>query len=373
MNIQTATRKYEKWLTRFTPLVQADLEYKHQQMAAAVFPFLRATFYRWVQIWPAVCKESAQTPRVLSVGDLHVENFGTWRDREGRLVWGVNDFDEACHLPYTNDLVRLATSAQLAIEANHLSLKDADAFGALLRGYTEGLKAGGRAFVLSENHVWLRNIAHSALRDPVRYWQNLDRLPELKESIPESAVIALEHVLPQPGMPYQVKRRVAGLGSLGHPRYVAVAEWEGGKIAREAKALVPSSATWTGASDSVAEIFYQAIVDRAVRCRDPFVQLEGHWIVRRLAPDCSRIELASLPEVREEAKLLYAMGWETANIHLGSQKAVKGVQQDLKKRPAGWLRRAANEMARATQADWEAWKSGPSRSKAQSSEGHMRP
>jgi len=36
---------------------------------------------------------------VLAVGDLHVENFGTWRDAEGRLIWGVNDFDEAWRLP----------------------------------------------------------------------------------------------------------------------------------------------------------------------------------------------------------------------------------------------------------------------------------
>ena len=56
----------------------------------------------------------ARAPRALAVGDLHVENFGTWRDVEGRLIWGINDFDEAWRLPYTNDLVRLATSALLA-------------------------------------------------------------------------------------------------------------------------------------------------------------------------------------------------------------------------------------------------------------------
>ena len=39
------------------------------------------------------------------VGDLHVENYGTWRDAEGRLVCGNNDFDETCPLPYTNDVV----------------------------------------------------------------------------------------------------------------------------------------------------------------------------------------------------------------------------------------------------------------------------
>jgi hypothetical protein len=44
-------------------------------------------------------------------GDLHVENFGTWRDVEGGLVWCMNDFDEVCRMPYTIDLVRLAKRA----------------------------------------------------------------------------------------------------------------------------------------------------------------------------------------------------------------------------------------------------------------------
>jgi uncharacterized protein (DUF2252 family) len=60
---------------------------------------------------------------VLAVGDLHLENFGTWRDGLGRLAWGINDFDEAYPLPYTHDLVRLATSAFLAVEQEHLCIK----------------------------------------------------------------------------------------------------------------------------------------------------------------------------------------------------------------------------------------------------------
>ena len=120
MNIVKATHRFEEWLGRHTPLVKPDLRLKHQRMAEAVFPFLRATFYRWMQIWPDICSDLAKAPHVLAVGDLHVENFGTWRDIEGRLVWGVNDFDEAAVLPYTIDLVRLATSTILAVEAGHL-------------------------------------------------------------------------------------------------------------------------------------------------------------------------------------------------------------------------------------------------------------
>jgi hypothetical protein len=59
--------------------------------------------------------------------------------------------------------------------------------------------------------------------------------------------------------------------------------------------------------------------------------------VRRLVPACSRIELNSLPKKRDEARLLHAMGWETANIHLGNPKATKSVLRDLERRPSGWL------------------------------------
>jgi hypothetical protein len=76
-------------------LIRADIRHKHQMMASGAFPFFRATFYRWMQVWPESCSDLADAPVVLAVGDLHVENFETWRDQEGRLVWGVNDFDEA--------------------------------------------------------------------------------------------------------------------------------------------------------------------------------------------------------------------------------------------------------------------------------------
>ena len=358
MNIHKATGQYEQWLTSYTALVAKDITYKHEQMALGVFPFLRATFYRWAQVWPLVCPDLSKAPVALCVGDLHVENFGTWRDAEGRLVWGVNDFDEACYLPYTNDLVRLATSAQLAIEANHLCLECVHACDAILGGYMAGLKAGGKPFVLAEEHDWLRDIARNSLSDPVSYWQKMNSLPDVKGDISESALVALEHGLPVAELGYQVKRRVAGLGSLGHPRLVALSCWAGGNIAREAKALVPSGSAWANKGAGPVEIYYQAIVDRAVRCRDPFMQLQGHWIVRRLAPDCARIELSSLPQEKAEQQLLSAMGWETANIHLGSKSALAGIKADLRKRKKGWLQDAAAAMAKSLQADWQAWKLG---------------
>ncbi len=101
-----------------------------------------------------------------------------------------------------------------------------------------------------------------------------------------------------------------------------------------------------------APILYQEILDCAVRCRDPFVRLQKRWIVRRLAPDCSRIELSALPKERDEIRLLHAMGWETANIHLGSVKP-RTFWRDLKKRPRGWLLSAARRMEKAVLADFQ--------------------
>src|SRR6202171_478209 len=143
MDIREATSSYETWMAQHIPLVRSDLRVKHTRMAGSAFAFLRGTFYRWMQLWPNVCAKIIDAPVVAAVGDLHLENFGTWRDVEGRLVWGVNDVDEACRLPYTNDLVRLATSANLAIRERHLALQPRETCEAILDGYRAGLERGG--------------------------------------------------------------------------------------------------------------------------------------------------------------------------------------------------------------------------------------
>src|SRR5947208_7191732 len=152
VGIVEATARYEAWLAERIPLIKPDLEHKHRAMSAGIFPFLRATFYRWAARWQAIVGDVARAPIVLAVGDLHVENFGTWRDADGRLVWGVNDFDEAWRLPYTNDLIRLAASALLA----QMNIDRNRGVAAILQGYRDALEAGGRPFVLAEHHTALR-------------------------------------------------------------------------------------------------------------------------------------------------------------------------------------------------------------------------
>src|SRR5262245_30272677 len=88
--VMEATEAYEAWLRNRLDVVEADLQYKHQQMAASLFAFLRGTFYRWAALWEETLPDLARAPRLLAVGDLHVQNFGTWRDLEGRVLSGAS-------------------------------------------------------------------------------------------------------------------------------------------------------------------------------------------------------------------------------------------------------------------------------------------
>jgi hypothetical protein len=347
MKIAKATALYEAWLKRHLRVLDADLELKHQAMRSDSFPFLRATFYRWAQVWPEICPAESRAPKVLAVGDLHVENFGTWRDREGRLIWGINDFDEAWRLPYTNDLVRLCTSALMA----RMTCEAKAAVDAILQGYIGSLEAGGHPFALAEHHRSLRLAATARLHEPEQFWEKLHALPEVEGNPPAGALKGIARLMPEQGLHWRVVHRIAGLGSLGRERYVALAEWRGGSVAREAKALAPSACLWAEEGSGTASILYETILDSAIRCHDPFVRLQKRWIVRRLAPDCSRIELSSLPKERDEVRLLHAMGWETANVHLGTAKP-RAILNDLKKRSRGWLLAAARRMQKGVESDF---------------------
>ena len=352
MNFVSETAAYERWLGSHVTLIPADLKAKHDAMRDSLFPFFRATYYRWAQLWPAVCKDLSKAPETLSVGDLHVENFGTWRDAEGRLIWGVNDFDEAWPLAYTNDLVRLAASAVIA---TGVDVRPRDAAAAILDGYCSCLRDGATPFVLAENHLFLRRMATERLKDPGDYWRKLDSEPEHAGKVPKVVAKGFDRVMPGRGLPCRYIHRMAGLGSLGRVRVAAITDWHGARVAREAKALAPSACAWAEGRKGAPRIRYQEILDTAVRCPDPFVKQRGNWIIRRLAPDCSRIELSDLPKERDALRLLKDMGREIANIHLGGAKP-GDLLKDLKRRRDDWLHKAADAMLKSLSSDWHAWR-----------------
>src|SRR5664280_164174 len=356
MDIQKATKLYERWLSDHIDLVKPDIDRKHEQMAAGAFPFLRATYYRWAQTWQEICPELISGPVVLSVADLHVENYGTWRDLEGRLVWGINDFDEAFQLPWAADVLRLATSAVIAIDSDHLSIGRSKACDAILQGYKNALSTGGKPFVLAEVHEWLRKLSLAKARQPAIFWRKLNELATWEAPLPPSAQSALLHLLPLPDLEHRVVHRVAGLGSLGRHRFVAIADWCGGRLAREAKALAPSACLWASDGTDTNASFQQQLLDGAVRVKDPYLRLSDGWIVRRLATDCIRVELASLPTNREESLLLHSMGFELGNVHLSSPETREAILQDLDQRPENWLLEATKLMCKQVTSDLKEWR-----------------
>jgi uncharacterized protein DUF2252 len=356
MNLQQATKSYEQWMRQRTTVVESDLRSKHKQMKKDALLFLRGTFYRWAQQFPEICPELAHAPQVLASGDVHVGSFGTWRDEEGRLCWGIDDFDESYPLPYTNDLVRLATSVKIAVDTEELKVKLKDGCDAILEGYRETLRHGGCPIVLAEHEKNLEKLGIAAIKPADDFWKKLNDRPVVRMGFPKDAQLAMEKTLPDARLKYKVVRRQAGLGSLGQQRFVAIVNWKGGFICREAKAMVPSACVWLKGQAKGTQNYYQTIIESAVRSRDPYQKMIGPWLIRRLSPDSNPIDISDLPKEREEETLLCAMGSEVANIHLGSRRQIKSRVRDLNHRKADWLRSAAKAMARTVEKDWEQYR-----------------
>jgi Uncharacterized protein conserved in bacteria (DUF2252) len=358
MDILQATKSYEAWMRDCTKVIEPELTLKHAQMRADLFMFLRGTYYRWAQLWPEVCKDLRNAPKLLGLGDLHVGSYGTWRDGEGRMCWGIDDFDDSYPLPYASDLVRLAASVKMLTDSQGLTIKFRDGCDAILEGYQESLAEGGSPFVLAEHEKNLERLGIEAIKPPQDFWGKLLQDPVVKRrQIPSDARRVLGKTLP-PKVPYKLVRREAGMGSLGQLRFVAIAEYEGGYVAREAKATVPSASVWKEGERAHRERYYEKAIMSAVRSHDPYHKVFGSWLIRRLSPDSNPIEIDDLPKKRDEYTLLHAMGREAANVHLGTRKQVKNVLKDLRRREKNWLRRAAKEMAKLTEREWKEYKKG---------------
>jgi hypothetical protein len=369
VNIIESTLFYESWLADQTDLQNKRLDAKHAGMASGPFPFLRATFYRWLQRWRKECSNlhARHNDVLLAVGDLHVENFGVWRDSRNRLVWGINDFDEACQVPFTLDLVRLATSIVLAAEAAQIEAPLDQVSQFLLAGYDDGLKAAGEPILLETgDRPELRALVTRVTMPASSFWAekfNDDENPEITaKELPRGLEDTLSPAFPRGSTPvYRRQRKPAGLGSLGRRRYIAALKrGDDDYLAREAKALVPSALSWLEMRPA-AKSLAGTMLQRVVRSSDPCLQIHDRWLVRQFAPEALKIEL---PASREDARLLFspailrAMGFETANAHLGSkspnelQTAIDCLRRDLGE---DWLVTAAARMQKASRKDHQAW------------------
>ena len=354
-----ATRSYENWMaSRFTPDAKG-LAYRREALTADAFSFLRGTFFWWLVRWDELMPEAVRnSPAFLAVGDLHLENFGTWRDAEGRLVWGINDFDEAHTFPVTMDLVRLASSILLAIDAGHLHLEHRAACASLLEGYHANLiKPAGHPVILESEAAWLNPAATLHWSETAHYWHKEFGSLSAAHGMDDLKAL-LADCMPE-GIPIEefLDRGTAGKGSLGRPRAVALGEWRGGPVAREGKRALPSAAVWHagGLATEDATMDYQLILASAFRSPDPCLRLTGDWVIRRLSPESHKVAIDQLRDSVKAEALVRGMGWEVANIHRG-QAGRHDIEDGLAALPAGWLFDCARTMAEATTADWKAFK-----------------
>ena len=126
--------------------------------------------------------------------------------------------------------------------------------------------------------------------------------------------------------------------------------WISGPRHREAKPSLLSAAAWDrGVLD--AEPLGAELLQHAARAPDPCLRFERGWMIRRLAPDCSRVSLIALPSPDDQRELLHAMGGELANLHLGHPSA-----RTLGTAQASWSSRdlltGARAMRAVVDADW---------------------
>jgi len=348
-----ANAAYDRWLRREIrgKVVAADLRKKREKMASGPFPFLRATYWRWAETILDICPDLADAPTTLAVGDVHLENFGVWLDDDGRLIWGVNDFDEAAVMPYALDLVRLATSAALARPSR--VYRGGAICAAILDGYSRGLK-NPRPFVLDREHVWLHELLIASEDEHARFWDKIAKLKGSK-NLPGRYRRAIEAALPDGAEIVKFSRRTAGTGSLGRPRWVGIADWHGGLAVREAKALVPSG--WTRAHGRQGgRLRVQDIADGRYRAPDPWFSANNKVVVRRLSPNNRKIEVEAQSDALLSQSMLRAMGHELANIHLGTGDRHNAIARDFRRRSRAWLHRATRAAAAAVSKEFKEWR-----------------
>lgn len=137
---------------------------------------------------------------------------------------------------------------------------------------------------------------------------------------------------------------------------MAIAECNGGCIAREAKNLLPSASAWLNGKESHSQSYYAKTMNSALRSSDPYQRVIGNWLIRRLSPDSNPIKIETLSKERDEEVLLHAMGTETANVHLGTARQTKAILKDLQKRGSDWLPDDARKMAKAILREWKEYK-----------------
>lgn len=228
---------------------KTDLPQKLERMAASPFGFFRGTFFLFVGDLPSKPMLKA---RGLIIGDVHTQNFGSFRSVSGSIVFDINDFDEATESFYEWDVTRLAASLLLSAEDNSHRLGDGvNAAEAAVREWiaslarwrnmsrnkfeavepapmeTRLLKTAGersRPTFLAKLTEPARRGAYVLLNSSVYPPATAEQHEAAQAALPEflKRCLAPANAKPQRYTFQDVSRRVAGNGSMGRPRFAVL-------------------------------------------------------------------------------------------------------------------------------------------------------
>jgi hypothetical protein len=349
--VRSLTADYDRWLDGQITVVAADVERKHAEMRGDRFRFLRGSYYLWLARVATLLPEVLDTARVPLVGDLHVENFGTWRDADQVRRWGVNDLDELALGPWLLDPLRLAVSARLA---PHVALGERTEVETVLAAYA-GAPPGRPAVKLDgKRAAHLRPLVPELVK-PARFYARLEEGKPADDVPP--AVVAAAVGVAEPGWRPRWFEHDAGTGSLGHLRRVGVGRADDGAThAREAKEIGPGTAAWARHLDERMPTPDPALFTRVVRAvKGPAAAARvADWHVRDLAPDVIRIELSGLRK-RDARSLLTSMAEATAGLHATDPSAYDAARREAMALDPATFRGYVDTMVASVEEDFAAY------------------
>ncbi|WP_084959129.1 DUF2252 domain-containing protein [Thermoactinospora rubra] len=337
---------------------------KFRKMAASPFAFYRGSACLFYADMTGPYADDAftdeRTRRVWIHGDLHAENFGTYMNASGVLVFNVNDFDEAYVGPYIWDLRRLAASVALIGYAKALSdAAISGLVGQFARAYLAelaGIAAGGDDAIGSLTLETTTGVLHRVLQtarlrtrvamlDVETAVHGYDRRfaavegrervsPETREEV-LAAFEAYLRTLPTPSSPVEhtVKdvalRKGVGIGSAGLPSYNLLLEGhtqalENDVILYMKQAQVPAVARHI-ADERVSGYFLHqghrtAESQRALQAyADPwlgYTTLDGvGQLVAEVSPYSADLDWDEVNEPEELTSIMRDLGRAVARMH----------------------------------------------------------
>lgn len=377
------------------------LEKKYVKMADHAFSFLRGSCHLFYQSLPAL-PLLRQGPLAWSCGDLHFENFGSYKGDDRLVYFDVDDFDEAALAPASWDLLRLLTSIECGAQTLRASPAQArQVRQSCLDAYCAALAKGKPLWVERDTarglvrHLLadLKNRKRAAFLDKRTRPGNghrvlrkdggkdLPLLPGQSEMVGDfMGEFAARQVQPGFFRVLDVARRIAGTGSLGVPRFVILVEGKGSpdgnylldlKQARPSALLAPLQQLGIPPSDWPDEATRIATVQDRMQAVDHAflhavkVNLGGHgqpFILRELQPSEDRVDfkqwgddLAQLEQV--VATMGQCLAW--AQLRAAGRGGAAGadalIELALRSDWQDDLLRAATQMTALTQLQWQAF------------------